>query len=128
MLLEQMAARYFRVNGMKPFDNIMNELPDTPQAPTKAIVQQIVWEIQHGATPEKTAALFHAMLIEIIRRQAHRHGCRTLAFSGGVWQNALLVDLALEWLRPEFELLLHRQLSPNDEGVSFGQVILSYEL
>ena len=125
MLLEQMAMRYFRENGLKPFIISENELPDTPLPHTKTIVQQVIEAIKQGTSLQKTAALFHATLIEIIRRQARRHGCRTLAFSGGVWQNALLVDLALEWLRPEFELLFHRQLSPNDEGVSFGQVFLS---
>lgn len=129
MLLEQMAARYFKINGLThAFDARMRELPDLLLVPTQAIVQQVITSIKDGASLEQTAAFFHAMLIEQIRRQARRHGCQTLAFSGGVWQNALLVDLALEWLRPEFELLFHRQLSPNDEGVSFGQTFLSYEL
>jgi hydrogenase maturation protein HypF len=124
MLLEQSAARYFRQHGLKPFDIVLPEAAEAHLAPTKSIVRQIMWQVQHGTPPEQTAAYFHAALIEIIRRQARLQGCRVLAFSGGVWQNALLVDLALEWLRPEFELLFHRQLSPNDEGVSFGQLFM----
>ncbi|MCB9333997.1 MAG: hypothetical protein H6574_23330 [Lewinellaceae bacterium] len=58
----------------------------------------------------------------MIRQQARQHDCPVLAFSGGVWQNGLLVDLAIEHLKPEFELLFHRQVSPNDEGVALGQL------
>ena len=125
MLLEQAAARYFRQHGLKPIDIVLPEAAEIHLAPTKSIVRQIMWQIQRGTLLDQTAAYFHAALIEIIRRQARRQGCRVLAFSGGVWQNALLVDLALEWLRPEFELLFHRQLSPNDEGVSFGQLFMN---
>ena len=47
---------------------------------------------------------------------------RNLAFSGGVWQNALLVDLAIDVLGEKFYLHFHEKLSPNDENISFGQL------
>jgi hydrogenase maturation factor HypF (carbamoyltransferase family) len=50
------------------------------------------------------------------------HGIKKLAFSGGVFQNALLVDLLHEKLRKTHELYFHQQLSPNDECISFGQL------
>ena len=45
-----------------------------------------------------------------------------VALSGGVFQNALLVDLIKRELTPDHQLFLHRQLSPNDECISFGQL------
>jgi hydrogenase maturation protein HypF len=45
-----------------------------------------------------------------------------LAFSGSVFQNALLTDLILEQLQQKRELFFHQQLSPNDECISLGQL------
>ena len=50
-----------------------------------------------------------------------------IAFSGGVFQNALLVDTIIELLAGKKELFFHRQLSPNDECIGLGQ-IACYEL
>jgi len=44
-----------------------------------------------------------------------------IAFSGGVFQNALLTDLVLEEMKTK-QLFFHRQLSPNDECIGFGQL------
>ena len=45
-----------------------------------------------------------------------------LAFSGGVFQNALLTDLIIEQLSQKRHLYFHHQLSPNDECIGFGQL------
>jgi len=45
-----------------------------------------------------------------------------LAFSGGVFQNALLVDMLIELSGAEKQLYFHQQLSPNDECIGFGQL------
>jgi len=45
-----------------------------------------------------------------------------LAFSGGVFQNALLVDMLIELMGSEKQLYFHQQLSPNDECIGFGQL------
>ncbi|MDV7395338.1 hypothetical protein RZS08_28380, partial [Arthrospira platensis SPKY1] len=68
------------------------------------------------------AAKFHWSLACAIRPVAEAAGARRVAFSGGVWQNALLVDMAALALGPDFELLFHRELSPNDECIAFGQL------
>jgi len=45
-----------------------------------------------------------------------------IAFSGGVFQNALLNDLLTEHLHDKRKLFFHQQLSPNDECIGFGQI------
>lgn len=45
-----------------------------------------------------------------------------LAFSGGVFQNALLNELITEQMGGEKKLYFHRELSPNDECIGFGQI------
>ena len=49
-----------------------------------------------------------------------------IALSGGVFQNALLVDLCHQLAGDKVRLFTHRDFSPNDECVPFGQVALAY--
>ena len=65
---------------------------------------------------------FHYTLIKAIEKIAEKYKVKELAFSGGVWQNALLVDLAIDVLGEKFSLHFHEKLSPNDENISFGQL------
>jgi hydrogenase maturation protein HypF len=49
-----------------------------------------------------------------------------VALSGGVWQNALLLDMTREELFSRgFTVLTHGNISPNDEGVSAGQAAIA---
>jgi hydrogenase maturation protein HypF len=53
-------------------------------------------------------------------------GTRTAALSGGVFQNTLLLKMAGDLLRQNhFQVLLHRQVPPNDGGISLGQAALA---
>ena len=65
---------------------------------------------------------FHYTLIKAIEKIAEKYKVKELAFSGGVWQNALLVDLAIDVLGEKFSIHFHEKLSPNDENISFGQL------
>ena len=76
-----------------------------------------------GRSPEELAAAFHVYLAEYIRLKAREEDTAHVAFSGGVFQNALLVELLTRFMKNEFQLYFHHQLSPNDENVSLGQVI-----
>jgi hydrogenase maturation protein HypF len=76
------------------------------------------------------AAAFHRGLARavaevcVLLREKTGIGCTAL--SGGVWQNRLLLDLTCGELRNRgFDVLTHRALSPNDEGVSVGQAVVA---
>ena len=74
------------------------------------------------------AADFHASLARAIRRQAERlaetHSFTRIGLTGGVFQNALLAQLAcLELGDAGFRVQLPERLPCNDAGISFGQVI-----
>jgi hydrogenase maturation protein HypF len=60
--------------------------------------------------------------VQLIKTIAEQHQLKSIAFSGGVFQNALLVGLIENHLSKEFKLFFHQQLSPNDECISFGQL------
>jgi len=94
--------------------------------PTTELMRAIIRDRQKGVPGGQTALRFHATLVDWIARTAGRWGAQRIAFSGGVFQNAFLVDLILHRLSQKHELFFHEQLSPNDECVSFGQLICHY--
>lgn len=80
----------------------------------------------HLKTPaQNIAAAAHRALVRIIGKVAEKQAVTDIAFSGGVFQNALLVDMLVQVLGGRFRLHFHRQLSPNDECIATGQLIMS---
>jgi hydrogenase maturation protein HypF len=61
-------------------------------------------------------------LARTIVQLSHHYYIDLLAFSGGVFQNTLLVDMIIELLSHKRHLYFHQQLSPNDECIGFGQL------
>jgi hydrogenase maturation protein HypF len=78
-----------------------------------------------GHDPEVLAARFHLFLVELIGQKARETGARKIAFSGGVFQNALLTALCIKALGAHYSLYFHRQLPPNDENIAYGQLAAS---
>jgi hydrogenase maturation protein HypF len=73
---------------------------------------------------------FHQTLTEIIlavcQRLADETGLRTVALSGGCFQNRLLLALSVPRLEESgFRVLLHRRVPCNDGGISLGQVAMA---
>jgi hydrogenase maturation protein HypF len=61
--------------------------------------------------------------MKLIWLLAEKLKIKHIAFSGGVFQNGLLVDLILIHLKKDFDLYFNKDLSPNDENISFGQLM-----
>jgi hydrogenase maturation protein HypF len=59
-------------------------------------------------------------LIDIVAKNL---GVHKICFSGGVFQNMLLVDWIKEKYKDKYQLSFHMNLSPNDENISFGQLV-----
>ena len=68
---------------------------------------------------------FHVTLAaatyDLLDRLSRETGLRTVAFSGGVFQNALLVELLLLFIRDKYRVLLPHTVPPNDGGIAYGQ-------
>jgi len=90
---------------------------------TGNLLDQIILDIREGIRPEKIAYKFHIYLVDVIQSVVKSKGYRNIAFSGGVFQNSLLVDLLKSRLN-KYELFFHKELSPNDENISFGQLAM----
>jgi hydrogenase maturation protein HypF len=75
--------------------------------------------------PTKTiAAKFHNTLVEMIVEIATRIGEKTVALSGGCFQNKLLLTRAVTRLKENgFDPLWHHRVPTNDGGIALGQLI-----
>jgi hydrogenase maturation protein HypF len=91
--------------------------------PGRHLLRALLQDTSRKVLPEQIAARFHLTLVELIRQLANWSGSKHLAFSGGVFQNALLVQLIEERLSEDYQLHFHQAISPNDENIGFGQLV-----
>jgi len=80
--------------------------------------------------PATLAARFHetvaAVTIELVAEVAAETGLRTVALSGGVFQNQLLVEsLAARLAADGHRVLLNERVPANDGGISYGQAAVA---
>jgi hydrogenase maturation protein HypF len=122
MYLEKIAQKWYSHHKEVLDDYLENDELEGNSIPTKILFNKIISSRQKGIQPGKIALNFHYTLIKCVEKIAANNKIHTLAFSGGVFQNALLVDLILKFLSKNFEVHLHENLSPNDENISFGQL------
>ena len=99
--------------------NVENRIPEISIG---KMLSELIADINKGKEKEFIAAKFHFSLANLVKKIALELDIQNIALSGGVFQNALLVDLIKKELTPGQNLFLHRQLSPNDESISFGQL------
>jgi len=86
-------------------------------------LRAVLDDLSRGTTAAVVSARFHNTLAEAISRVALAVDRSTVALTGGCFQNELLVDRTVTRLRAAgFHPLLHRQLPPNDGGISAGQI------
>ncbi|WP_374450021.1 carbamoyltransferase HypF [Cloacibacterium normanense] len=123
MWLEKISQEAFLTENTKTI-NLTDYLEgeNFENIPTKKIFSKIMEEKKSGINAGEIGLNFHYTLIKAIEKIAEKYKVKELAFSGGVWQNALLVDLAIDVLGEKFSLHFHEKLSPNDENISFGQL------
>ncbi len=122
MQLENIANRYFKKNRIKlSLSYIENDL--LPTNLIKLLLKSILVDLSLNMNHEKIAAKFHVSLAHYIYLIAKKKNIKAVAFSGGVFQNQLLVDLVISIMNEEFDLYFHKELSPNDENISFGQLM-----
>ncbi len=120
--LEKLAQKQYVKSKNVLVDYLENIVLSNNCIPTKLLFDIILEHQQKGISVGEIAANFHYTLIKCIEKVASTNKIRTLAFSGGVFQNSVLVDMIYEFLSNNFEVHLHENFSPNDENISFGQL------
>lgn len=87
-----------------------------------ALISALLADADAGLALERMASKLMNSLVQIIKLCAATSGCRKLVFSGGVFQNRLLVETIEQELQGRYQLYFHRKLSPNDECIAMGQL------
>ncbi len=86
------------------------------------ILQAISNDLIVGMPPSDIAYRFHVSLVSLIIQVAKEEEIRHIAFSGGVFQNMLLIDLLIALKGDTIKPYFHQHLSPNDECIALGQL------
>lgn len=118
MLLENLAREY---RGDEYLDFLENIAYKT--IPSKVLIGNILQAKRKGISDAKIAHSFIHTLAMVVLRFAEQGGFKTIACSGGVFQNALLIEKLIELAKNRgIEFKINRILSSNDENISFGQL------
>ena len=100
------------------------------QLDVRPMIRAIVEEIQQGVTRERIAGSFHWTIAEMLAacsvRVREQTGLQTVALSGGVFQNRMLLERLLERLEEQaFQVYVNRRVPANDGGISLGQLAIA---
>ena len=109
-------------------------LPVTDSRPLRLsgpeLFRQVLDDLQRGTPVPVIAARFHHGLVDGLaqacQRVRERTGLATVALSGGVFQNQLLLTGLRDRLTAAgFRVLTHRDVPPNDGGICVGQAVVA---
>lgn len=123
MYLQALAEDYVKENGLK-MDGCYFEIEeDASQIPIAILIRGIISDIDEAKSNSYIAAKFHYSLVRLIGKIAKSMKVDHICFSGGVFQNALLIDWIQNEYRNVYKLFFHIDMPPNDENISFGQTV-----
>ncbi|MDQ2717166.1 MAG: carbamoyltransferase HypF, partial [Chloroflexota bacterium] len=111
-------------------------LIENPEGQTPALldvaplIRAIVSDIQQGIAVPQIAARFHRSIAALLAQacdEIRQHtGLDSVALSGGVFQNRLLLEQLTARLEAlAFQVYTNRRVPPNDGGLSLGQLAIA---
>jgi hydrogenase maturation protein HypF len=107
------------------------EIAPSREIEIKKLLTQVVRDIHENVPVGKISAHFHnglnnmiSTICESVRKES---GIKTVALSGGVWQNRSLLTSTIKALTNEgFQILWHHQVPTNDGGIALGQTMIAH--
>ena len=118
ILLENKITDY-NLKNCKLYCNVLED----NTIPTKLLLKNLYLDFINGTSKEEIIANFLFTLATIVFQIAQKNNIKNIAFSGGVFQNTVLVDMLKELGQSTYKLYFNRNLAPNDENISFGQIM-----
>ncbi len=131
---EAQAAIEFQMIADEHATGIYNYDIDTTQTPRiikwQGIVRNIIEDIRSGETTHVISGKFHNTIAHIIADVSERikkeTGLKNIVLSGGVFQNALLLEKAVKYLSQRgMQVFTHSRVPPNDGGLALGQAVVA---
>ena len=94
----------------------------------RIVSTKLFWDCMYkdflsGTKKEKIILNFLYTLAKSVTDMAALLGLKKIVLSGGVFQNTVLIDMIKELCENRFELFVNINLSPNDENISYGQLM-----
>ncbi|MGV6844699.1 MAG: carbamoyltransferase HypF [Lutibacter sp.] len=96
---------------------------DSDEFNGEVIINKIIFDLEKEIPKEKIAINFLYSLAKYCIDFSQINNYNEIAFSGGVFQNTILIDLLISLAPSNIKLYFHKDLSPNDENLSFGQLM-----
>jgi hydrogenase maturation protein HypF len=95
-----------------------------------ALLCEVYDDVKAGTPVPKISARFHTTIAQATAAAAtiaaQQCECTNVCLTGGVFQNALLVSRLLPLLtQAGLTPILHRRTPPNDESISYGQLVVA---
>jgi hydrogenase maturation protein HypF len=115
---------------LEPYSFSLREEEQKIIVDPRPMTKELVADLRQGRSAGLISHRFHGGLAEAILQVCLRlreaHGEMPVALSGGVFQNAFLTEKLSQLLNEAgFEVLRHRQVPPNDGGLSLGQAAIA---
>ncbi len=94
------------------------------------LIKYIIQDVANNTAVQIISARFHKTMAEMITETcktiSKKTGIKTVALSGGVFQNRLLLNMAIDKLDKEgFTVLSHKVVPCNDGGLALGQAVIA---
>jgi len=99
------------------------EVVEKSKISTKQLMFNLFQDYKKGNAKEQVITNFFYTLANIIFQIAQNYNFKHIAFSGGVFQNTILIDMIKEIGEKKYKLYFNMNLAPNDENISFGQMM-----
>jgi len=96
----------------------------------KPMFEAIISDLHNEVSKNTLAAKFHNSIVqnsvEICKTIRDEMNINTVALSGGVWQNRILLINTIKKLKNErFDVMIHKNVPANDGGISLGQILVT---
>jgi len=92
-------------------------------------IRTLAGQLIEGVSPSVVSARFHntlaAATAEAVRSAMGKAGRLPVVLTGGVFQNALLVERVLRAVGPGVQVVRHEAVPPGDGGLALGQAVIA---
>ncbi|MGB8407541.1 MAG: carbamoyltransferase HypF [Mycobacterium sp.] len=96
-----------------------------PSPVLSAVIDDLRTDVPLGVIGARFHRAVADLVVHLAELESNATGSSVVALSGGVFQNALLLELALSGLHAKgFEVITHHHVPPNDGGIALGQLLV----
>jgi hydrogenase maturation protein HypF len=103
--------------------------PELAELDFRPAIRALAGELLDGVSPSVVSARFHntiaAATVEAVRIAIGKVGRLPVVLTGGVFQNALLVERVLRAAAPGMQFVRHAAVPPGDGGIALGQAVVA---